>query len=98
MPTGKDFSPETWQEIYEARARFQAFVDKVQPYPAYPDQQGETPVVATPYFRPRPVDAEIDQLKSKVNNFQTKLNEHIDAGKKAAKERAEKKSKPIKGV
>src|SRR3990167_184527 len=38
-------------------------------------------------FRPRPVDAEIDQLKSKLAYFQTKLNEHIDASKKAAQKK-----------
>jgi len=38
-----------------------------------------------PIFRPRPVDKEIDQLKSSILYLQGKMNEHIDASKKAQK-------------
>ncbi len=38
MPIDRDFSPEQWREIYEARARLEAYKNKVQPYPAYPEE------------------------------------------------------------
>ncbi len=34
-----------------------------------------------PIFKPRPVDNEIDRLKSQVLNLQNKVNEHIDKNK-----------------
>ena len=34
-----------------------------------------------PVFKPRPVDKEIDQLKSDFIHLQNKLNEHIDRAK-----------------
>lgn len=37
MPTGKDFTEEQWREIYAARARLEAYRNKIQPYPAYPN-------------------------------------------------------------
>lgn len=85
---------EHWREIDEARARLEAFRFKVQPYPAYPEGQASTPLV--PVFRPRPVDAELDQLKSGFNYLQNKLNLQIDAAKQAVTNQAKKK--PIKGV
>ena len=44
MPTGKDFTPEQWREIEEARSRLEAYKLKVQPYPIYPEEQPEAPV------------------------------------------------------
>lgn len=35
------FNKETWREIYEVRARLEAYRDKIQPYPAYPDEPTE---------------------------------------------------------
>jgi len=73
-PTGRDFSEEQWREIYAARARFEAYANKIQPYPGVPDDIQPEHLI----FRPRPVDKELDQLKSKMLWLQNKMNEKYD--------------------
>ena len=73
------FTNEEWQDIDEARARLQAYKDKVQPYPAYPEDNA--PPEIKPIFRARPVDTEIDQLKAGFLFLQRKLAEHTDKAK-----------------
>jgi len=34
-----NFTEERWCEIYAARARLQAYADKIQPYPALPEEE-----------------------------------------------------------
>ena len=45
----------------------------------------EEPKEVKPAFRPRPIDDEVDQLKSGFLHLQRKLNEHTDATKKKGK-------------
>lgn len=65
-----------WRDIYQARARFDALIRKVQPYDLPSDDLSDKP---QPIFRPRPIDTKIDQVKSHNLHLQKKLAEHIQA-------------------
>ena len=49
--------------------------------PKYFRDLEKTQTETKPVFRPRPIDDEIDQLKSKLIYFQNKFNEHVDKSK-----------------
>lgn len=87
MPTGRDFSKEQWQEIDEARARLQAYRNKIQPYPAYPDEplEPEHKVVEHIVRHSQMGAKEFDLLQQtarKLEYLEKKLTEHIEYKRK----------------
>ena len=79
MPTGKDFTEEQWREIDTARARLQAYKDKVQPYPALHDELNDVRA-ASPLLEPEPEWKRrqwqyVQQLRAQVNYLNTKVTE-----------------------
>lgn len=76
------FTDEQMIEIGRARDRLGIYRSKVQPYPAYPPEEASPlQVEPKPIFRPRPVDAEIDQLRAGFLFLQKRVNE-LQAKKK----------------
>ena len=53
----------------DAKARLEEYKNKIQPYPAYSE---ENPPEIKIYFRSRPIDDEVDQLKAGFIHLQKK--------------------------
>ena len=78
MPTGREFTPEQWQEIEAARERLWRYKLKVQPYPALPlelDKRGAPPLLETAPQWERPQWQYIQQLRAQVNYLNNKVTE-----------------------
>ena len=82
------FSKEAWDEIYVARARLAAIKDKIQPYPAYPEesQQESRPQVVEHIHRTSNMGAKdfdlLQQTALKTQYLDEKFTEHLEFKKK----------------
>jgi len=77
------FTKKQWGEIYAVRSRLEAFKNKIQPYPAYPDEiQEPKPQVVEHIVRHSNMgNKEFDLLQQtalKVSYLDQKLTEHLE--------------------
>ena len=75
-----NFTNEQWKEIEEARARLEAYKNKIQPYPVLPEDNLKPPSNKVEEWAPKQWDV-VNQMRGLVLHLQRKVNDHLDKKK-----------------
>lgn len=79
MPLNRPFV--ITREMEQARARLEAYKNKIQPYPALPKEEAPITSYQDEGVGYRQLSNRFDRWMGMVTHLENRLNEHIDRGK-----------------
>ena len=82
------FTEEQWVEIYRVRSQLEAYRDKIQPYPAYPESENgtHTPEHITKIYTHLSIDKKALELQKRIVSLEEEIKKlRTHASKKSGR-------------